>query len=63
MSWLWLPLTLSLLVIAPFAWTIINPGKGPDGAMEASFTFMIAIIGTLVIWSIYGGVSLLMWLL
>ena len=59
----WIAVVLSLLVIAPFIWTLINPGNGPDGAMEASFTFFIGVFGTAIIWGCYGAIRLVMYFL
>lgn len=60
---IWIPILLNLLVVAPFLWTVVYPGNGPDGAMEASLVFFFGIAGTVIIWGGYGAINLFIYFL
>lgn len=60
---IWIPVLLNVLVVTPFLWTLLYPGSGPDGAMEASFTFFIGLFWTAIIWGCYGAIQLFIYLL
>jgi hypothetical protein len=59
----WVLILLNFLVIAPFLWTLLSPGNGPDGAAEASFTFFMGVFGTVIIWVSFGAWLLFIWFL